>query len=130
MIEQIYGLMNGEESEDMYVVMAEMINKLHSNIEAEERSEDEAWFQGLSQRYNTKEEVMTTGAQGRIRKYFAAAKEYFDKVLIDPLHVRGNAANLEDKTKEIFASVKKSYCSVLQIGCIPADVQGIYRTDW
>ena len=26
---------------------------------------------------------------------------------IDPLHVCGNAANLEDKTKEIFASVKK-----------------------
>ena len=44
---------------------------------------------------------------------------------IDPLHVRGNAANLEDKTKEIFASVKKSYCSVLQIGCIPTDVQGV-----
>ena len=28
-------------------------------------------------------------------------------LLIDPLHVCGNAANLEDKTKEIFASVKK-----------------------
>ena len=25
---------------------------------------------------------------------------------IDPLHVCGNAANLEDETKEIFASVK------------------------
>ena len=29
---------------------------------------------------------------------------------IDPLHVCGNAANLEDKTKEIFASITKSYC--------------------
>ena len=48
--------------------------------------------------------------------------------VIDPLHVCGNAANLEDKTKEIFASVKKSYCSVLQIGCIPTDMQGVYRT--
>ena len=28
-------------------------------------------------------------------------------IIIDPLHVCGNAANLEDKTKEIFASVKK-----------------------
>ena len=44
----------------------------------------------------------------------------------DPLHVCGNAANLEDKTKEIFASVKNSYCSVLQIGCIPTDMQGVY----
>ena len=40
-----------------------------------------------------------------------------------PLHVCGNAANLEYRTKEIFASVKKS-CSALQIGCIPTDVQG------
>ena len=38
----------------------------------------------------------------------------------------GNAANLEDKTKESFASVKKSYCSVLQIGYIPTDVKGVY----
>ena len=45
---------------------------------------------------------------------------------IDPFHVCGNAANLEDKTKEIFASVKQSYCSVLQIGCIPTDVKGVY----
>ena len=28
--------------------------------------------------------------------------------------------------KEIFASVKKSYCSVLHIGCIPTDVKGVY----
>ena len=39
-----------------------------------------------------------------------------------------NAANLEDKTKEIVTSVKKSYCSVLQIGCIPTDMQGIYTS--
>ena len=47
-------------------------------------------------------------------------------VLINPFHVCGNAAKLEDKTKEIFASVKQSYCSVLQIGCIPTDVKGVY----
>ena len=45
---------------------------------------------------------------------------------IDPLHRCGNAVNLEDKTKQIVASVKKSYCSVLQIGCIPTEVQGVY----
>ena len=44
--------------------------------------------------------------------------------LIDPLHVCGNAAKLEDKTKEMFASVKQSYCSVLQFGSIPTDVKG------
>ena len=50
---------------------------------------------------------------------FCFIKQY---AAVDPLHVCGNAANLEDKTKEIFASVKKSYCSVLQIDCIPTDV--------
>ena len=48
---------------------------------------------------------------------------------IDPFHICGNAAKLEDKTKEIFASVKQSYCSVLQIGCIPTDVKGVYRSE-
>ena len=47
-------------------------------------------------------------------------------IIIDPFHVCGNAAKLEDKTKEIFASVKQSYCSVLQFGCIPIDVKGVY----
>ena len=42
------------------------------------------------------------------------------------IHEQVTSANLEDKTKEIFASVKNSYCSVLQIGCIPTDVQGVY----
>ena len=45
---------------------------------------------------------------------------------IDPFHVCGNAAKLEDKTKEILASVKQSYCSVLQFGCIPTDVKWVY----
>ena len=45
---------------------------------------------------------------------------------IDPFHVCGNAAKLENKTKEIFASAKQSYFSVLQIGCIPTDVKGVY----
>ena len=31
--------------------------------------------------------------------------------VIDPFHVCGNAGNLEDKTKEIFASVKQLICT-------------------
>ena len=29
---------------------------------------------------------------------------------------------------EIYSHVKKSYCSVLQIGCISTDVEGVYCT--
>ena len=43
--------------------------------------------------------------------------------------VKLSSANLEDKTKQIFASAKQSYCSVLQIGCILTDVQGVYMTN-
>ena len=46
--------------------------------------------------------------------------------IIDPFHVCENAAKLEDKTKEICASVKTAYCSVLQFGCIPTEVKGVY----
>ena len=52
-----------------------------------------------------------------------------------PLAYHGNAANLEDKTKDIFSSgnwdifsCRKSYCSVLQIGCISTDVQDVYSS--
>ena len=44
---------------------------------------------------------------------------------IDPLHVCGNAANLEDKTRFFYRS-ENFFCFVLQIGCIPTDVQGVY----
>ena len=49
-----------------------------------------------------------------------------------------NAANVEDKTKEIFSygnwdlfscKKKKILLSVLQIGCISMDVQGVYNRD-
>ena len=53
-----------------------------------------------------------------------------------PLVHHGNAANVEDKTKEFFSSgnwdlfscKKKSYFWVLQIGCISTDVQGVYKS--
>ena len=37
----------------------------------------------------------------------------------DPLHVRGNAANLEGRTIRFFYRSENFFCFVLQIGCIP-----------
>ena len=45
----------------------------------------------------------------------------------DPLHVHGNAANLEDRTIRFFYRSENFFCFVLQIGCIPTDVQGVYK---
>lgn len=79
-IEQIYDVMHGSKSNEMYTVMLELVNRLDDNIEAEERSEDEAWFNGLSQSFNTKEDAMRSAAKSRVRKYFSNAKESFEKV--------------------------------------------------
>ena len=80
MIEQIYDFIHGSESDEMYCVMVELVNRLDDNIDAEERSEDETWFDGLRQSFNTKEDAMRDGAKSRIRKYFSNAKESFEKV--------------------------------------------------
>ena len=57
---------------------------------------------------------------GRVVSYHSPqCRCMFTEPRIDNLQDWGNAANLEDKTV--------SYCSVLLIGCILADVQGVYR---
>ena len=44
---------------------------------------------------------------------------------IDPLHICGNAANLEYRTIRFFYRSENFFCFVLQIGCIPTDMQGV-----
>ena len=53
MIEQIYDFIHGSESDEMYCVIVELANRLDENIDAEERCEDETWFDGLRQSFNT-----------------------------------------------------------------------------
>ena len=45
---------------------------------------------------------------------------------LDPLHVSGNAANLKYRAIRFFYRSENFFCFVLQIGCIPTDVQGVY----
>ena len=42
----------------------------------------------------------------------------------NPLHVRGKAANLEDRTIRFFYRSENLFCFVLQIGCIPMMCKG------
>ena len=80
MKEQIYDYIPCSESDEMCCVMVELVNRLDDNIDAEERSEHETWFDGLRQPFNTKEDAMRDAAKSRIRKYFSNAKESFEKV--------------------------------------------------
>lgn len=84
-IEQIYDFIHDSESNEMYSVMVELVNRLDDNIDAEERSEDETWFDGLSQSFNTKEDAMKNAAKSRVRKYFSNARESFEKVSLSSL---------------------------------------------
>ena len=79
-IERVQDLIHSPESHEMLCVLVELVNQLDSNIEAEERSEDKSWFDGLSPACNTKVDAMRSTAKARIRKYFSNAKESFEKV--------------------------------------------------
>ncbi|KAK2557666.1 DNA fragmentation factor subunit beta [Acropora cervicornis] len=78
-IERVQDLIHSPESHEMLCVLVELVNQLDSNIEAEERSEDKSWFDGLSPACNTKVDAMRSTAKARIRKYFSNAKESFEK---------------------------------------------------
>ena len=92
MIEQINDFIHGSESVEIYCVLVELVNRLDDNIDAEERSEDETWFDGLRQSFNTKEDAMRDAAKSRIRKYFSNAKEYFEKVFCATVCIYQNSA--------------------------------------
>ena len=47
---------------------------------------------------------------------------------IDPLYICSNAANL-DTEQYFFYRSENFFCIVLQIGCIPTDVKGVYTNE-
>ena len=56
-------------------------------------------------------------------RHFHICVPFSDFLCIDPLHVCGNAANLEYKTRFFYRS-ENFFCFVLQIGCIPMMCKG------
>lgn len=116
-IEQIYDFIHGSESNEMYSVMVELVNRLGDNIDAEERSEDETWFDGLSQSFNTKDDVMRYAAKSRVRKYLCNAKESFEKVssLICCLYDSHKNCNDTVNQHDAFTHPWTSGCSLYDI---------------
>lgn len=66
----------GENSEVMNRALLDYISALQSNIDSETREEDGGWFEGVSDRYQTKEAVMEDGAKTRIKNYYQKTREY------------------------------------------------------
>ena len=74
--ENVRQLLRGENSEVVNRALIDYISSLDSNIELESREEDCSWFEGLHDKYQTKEEVMKDGAKTRIKNYYQKTREY------------------------------------------------------
>lgn len=79
-VENIHNFMKDGESDEIYCIMAEVVNRLRENIDAEEREEDEAWFEGFNTKYQTKSLALKAAAQSRIRNYLSKTKEFIENV--------------------------------------------------
>eukprot|EP00745_Piridium_sociabile_P023467 TRINITY_DN36607_c0_g1_i1.p1 TRINITY_DN36607_c0_g1~~TRINITY_DN36607_c0_g1_i1.p1 ORF type:complete len:222 (-),score=70.92 TRINITY_DN36607_c0_g1_i1:61-726(-) len=71
--------MTDERAPEKISVMAQYLDMLEVDVEAEARCEAEDWFDGLNKKYKTKSEVMRQSAQQRVRSYYATAKEQIQK---------------------------------------------------
>lgn len=77
--EEVQKFLTGDNSEIVNRVLLDYINTLQLNIDQETREEDEAWFDGLPNKFRTKEAVMRAGAQSRIRNYYHKTNQYVDE---------------------------------------------------
>ncbi|KAL8617232.1 hypothetical protein ACOMHN_065632 [Nucella lapillus] len=77
--DQIRELMTDENAPEKISMMSQYLDMLEVDVEAEERYENEDWFDGLNKKYKTKSEVMRQSAQQRVRSYYMSAKEQLQK---------------------------------------------------
>ncbi|XP_059172772.1 DNA fragmentation factor subunit beta-like isoform X2 [Physella acuta] len=76
---EIRELLGDEKSPEKISIISQYLDILATDVDAEERFEDEDWFEGLDKKYKTKGEVMKNAAQQRIRSYLTSAKDQIKK---------------------------------------------------
>jgi hypothetical protein len=74
--EEVKQLLSGENSEVVNRALLDYISSLDSSIQFETRQDDRHWFNGLHEKYQTKEAVMKDGAKSRIKNYYQKTREY------------------------------------------------------
>jgi hypothetical protein len=74
--EEVKQLLSGENSEVVNRALLDYISSLDSSIQFETRQDDCHWFNGLHEKYQTKEAVMKDGAKSRIKNYYQKTREY------------------------------------------------------
>ncbi|XP_028393545.1 DNA fragmentation factor subunit beta-like [Dendronephthya gigantea] len=75
-LDEVKQFLCGENSEVINRALLDYVSTLQSNIASETREEDGEWFEGLPDRYQTKEAVMEDGAKTRIKNYYQKTREY------------------------------------------------------
>ena len=74
--DKVREFLTGSNSTIVDRVLRDYVTSLETKIEMELRHDDEAWFSGLSTKFQTKEAAMKASAQSRIRNYYQKLKEY------------------------------------------------------
>ena len=85
LLEGVRRFLSGDNSEIINRALLDYISSLESNIHLESREEDSGWFDGLHQKYQTKEAVMKDGAKTRIKNYYQKTREYMLEQVKSPI---------------------------------------------
>ena len=84
MSEKVKQLLIGENSEVVNRALLDYVASLDSSLELESRQDDGEWFNGLHEKYQTKEAVMKDGAKTRIKNYYQKTREHLLEQVKNP----------------------------------------------
>ncbi|XP_014807913.1 PREDICTED: DNA fragmentation factor subunit beta isoform X3 [Calidris pugnax] len=79
-VEAARQLLSGERAPRRQKLLADLIHNLSENILAEERDEDEKWFEGLESRFKNKSSYMRYSCESRIRGYMKEVSGFISNV--------------------------------------------------
>ncbi|KAM6336632.1 DNA fragmentation factor subunit beta isoform 2-T2 [Alca torda] len=80
MVEAARQLLSDEGAPRRQKLLADLIHNLSENILAEERADDEKWFEGLESRFKNKSSYMRYSCESRIRSYMKEVSSFISNV--------------------------------------------------
>ncbi|KAM9299150.1 DNA fragmentation factor subunit beta [Gastrophryne carolinensis] len=96
-------LLSDEQAPKTQKMLVDFIHNLNENISAENRVEDEPWFEGIEPRYKSKSSYMRASCEGRIRSYMKEVQSLATSV--DPA-IREQYKNLIETLSHALKAVK------------------------
>ncbi|NXU54792.1 DFFB factor, partial [Turnix velox] len=100
-------LLSDERAPKRQKLLADLIHNLSENILAEDRGEDEKWFEGLESRFKNKSSYMRYSCESRMRSYMKEVSGFISNV----------PPTARDAYKEIIELMRDKLKSVKYNGC-------------